>query len=270
MKRIFALTIIAINATLAYSTPQWMWIGVYEPWLHSIPCSGYDLLPYDLGGGCFFPGAYTNHPDGPAPEFAVYDTGTYCTQSSLSPSYNRDFNDFIFVYAHGSFGGISCWKNDLSYCKWLYLGNGMNLGSQAYGGTRWAVFYSCNTLEYICNQYICPFWSVWDSAFKGVQCVLGFGSDVDVYDGGQGNPDNAGPQLTQFWQDWTSTKSMADAWIDSNRHWYYEVFDYDITPAIISSYSPSDSHFYLDDSYSTATSEQAVNGAWVNQYREYK
>jgi hypothetical protein len=260
MKKVFIpFMIVLAYAIMAYSTPTWMWIGRY---LADSSYCGIPLYPQSRENAeDFLIAANACHPNGPTPVPKDYLSGINVTHTVVTGnSSQRNLCDFVFFIGHGDqFNGVVIWNDAQTACATMATTE-MNFGSVNYGGTRWVLLHSCQTLTWH-GPY---FWTAWGAAFQGVQCVMGFASD-----GGVGSYSAAA--MKTFWYYWTGIireqkddgqgiRPLLFAYFDAV---YWDMIlreggsepDVTYSPAMIT--SSNGSHHFWDDNYYQATSSKA-------------
>jgi hypothetical protein len=253
------LPIVIIYTSLSYSTPTWMYISRYAA--DSTTCGNLKYPDFQEACIAFWNAAVACHPNGPAPYSVQYYTGTDVTLTKMT-NYSRAISDFVFFCGHGMPNEIIFENDSKTSCATLNNFN-MNFGGIANGGTRWAYLSSCQTLRKTDpNQSYFAWLNFWDGTFNGVQCVLGFAANHISYD----------DAFYTFWYYWTGLyrqdkddghgiRSILDAHFDSI-YWDNVLrMGWSESPAILTSYLPSDGHFFCDDNYTQATSVQGFSGA---------
>jgi len=236
----------------AFSTPTWMWVGTYS--ITNGPCNLDSLTDAADNGNYFYNAACQYHPNGPTPVRSVNAVNSDVTIGACQ-SGDRESCDFIVMSGHGCKRGMAINQNDLSCPYHDFWTSEMAFGTSY---LRWAFLTGCNTLFY--DNFNDFFYGTgsWEPAFKGIQCVLGYGSAGYIFPN----------QCTMFWQLWTSGYSIWNAYREATRYWIYQNGGLGIRPAIVTSRNAS-GHYFWDDSYSQATSTQAVTWPVGTQWQVY-
>jgi hypothetical protein len=242
------IIVVLLSVTCIFATPSWMWIGTYA--INNGPPSLPGLHYATETADAFFLAASNNHPGGPIPIRHVNLVGNNVTEAALEDS-DREFCDFIFIGGHGWKRHMAIWpSNQISppYKDWAT--SEMEFGVNF---IRWVYLTGCNTLQY--DNFNDFFYGVdsWDPAFRGVKCVLGYGSVGYLSSFSPG-------QVENFWTAWTNPSSPSSIWIahsESTKHHVYEIGRYGIRPALVSSSMPVGAYYFMEDTYREATSERA-------------
>ena len=251
------LIILGFFIAVGNATPTWMWIGTY--YMTPTETCG---VPLDGAAHAnnFWNSAVAHHPGGPNPNRYVNAPGKQMNITNLdNNSGYREWNDFLFLMAHGDRQHMAIWSADQTYTV-AYEPPQWQFGSNY---TRWIYFQSCKVLEYINSA---AWWDRWDGAFNGAQACLGYRIEIPAYSSA-GTPG-------VFWEYWAANSNQMSLWNAHCQATYDVLYNagWDAEPASITSKEPNayPTHYFFNDTYNVATSMAGTHQAEGYQYSVYE
>lgn len=243
-----------LAATMVFAVPSYMWIGTYAITDGPPPCTNVSAL--GVGADAFYSAAvsYTTG-IGPTPYEWIKMRDKQVTLNSLAAT-SRESADFLYVGAHGNIRLMAVWKPDFSYGYDIWTPSAMNFGT---GNVRWVLLESCLVSNYDNLNSFFHGPNSWEAAFKGVQCVLGYGSEVWGSNSIQKN------KSTLLWERWAHPTAPGGLWnahAHSNEYASYIWGGCGIQPQVIGQVTnDGNNEKYAGRTYAQSTLERATSGS---------